>query len=259
MGEVVVKAGVDLKLRDVGLDHLDQLPGVVHAGDGVLHADDVGMDLGQGQHGLRGDGVAGVVREVVDVDVAVDLLGQPVIVLQQGGGVKVEIVGGQDHDGVGACVQAEVGKADDLVRHHVAGADDQLHPVIHRFDGEFGHLPALVHGHGEELTAAALHQDAVHALVDQVVEEPLLADQVQGAVLVEEGDGRRQICCVHSIRVLLNRVRGPEPRCGLLYTRKDAGAAGCMDGPAAQAQFGGRPRLAEAAPGSFCLKKRRAG
>ena len=60
-------------------------------------------------------------------------------------------------------VQAEVGETHDLVRHHVAGADDQLHPVIDLFNGELGHLPALVHGHGEELTAAALHQDAVDA------------------------------------------------------------------------------------------------
>ena len=220
MGEVVVKAGVDLELGDLGLDDLDELPGVVHAGNGVFHAHDVGVHLGQSQHRLRRDRVAGVVREVVDVDIAVNLLGQAVIVLQQSGGAEVEVVGRQDHNGVGSCVQAEVGKADDLVRYHVAGADDQLHPVVDLLDGEFGHLPALVHGHGEKLAAAALHQDAVYALVDEIVEQTLLAGQVQRAILVEECDGRRQICCVHR-KVLLHTAPGPlapNPRGEILKT-----------------------------------------
>ena len=98
--------------------------------------------------------------------------------------------------------------------------DDQLHPVVDLLDGEFGHLPALVHGHGEKLAAAALHQDAVYALVDEIVEQTLLAGQVQRAILVEECDGRRQICCVHR-KVLLHTAPGPlapNPRGEILKT-----------------------------------------
>ena len=199
MGKVVVKAGIDFKAGDLGLDHLDQLPGVIHAGDGVLDAHDVGMHLSQLQHGLSRDGRAGVGGEVIDVDGAIDLAGQAVIVLQQCLGAEPEIVGRQDHDCVRALLQAVVGKVHDLIRHHAAGADDQLHPVIHPLNGKPGHFPALIHGHGEELAGAALHQNSVNAFFDQIVEESPLALQIQAAVLAEQGNSRSQIRCFHFV------------------------------------------------------------
>ena len=149
-----------------------------------------------------GNGVAGVVREVVDVDGTVDLLGQPVIILQQGLGTKVEVVGRQDHDGVGTGVQAVVGERNDLVGHHAGGTDDQLGAVGNLFDGKAGHLPALLHIHGEELAGAALHQDAIHTVFNQIVVQPLLADEVQSAVLIEQGNCGNKISRIHKVLAL---------------------------------------------------------
>ena len=94
VGKVIVKAEVNLKVGQFGLDHLNQLAGVVHAGDGVLHAHDVAVQLSQLDHGVGRDGVSGVGGEIVDIDGAVDGAGQMVVVLEQSLIVKVEIVGG---------------------------------------------------------------------------------------------------------------------------------------------------------------------
>ena len=69
--------------------------------------------------------------------------------------------------------------------------------MIHRLNGELGHLAALVHGHGEKLAGAALHQDAVNPLLDQVFKQFALALQIQAAILMEQGDGGGQISRFH--------------------------------------------------------------
>ena len=155
------------------------------------------MDFGQRQHRLRRDGIAGVVGKIINVDIAMNLSCQAVIVLQQRLSVEVEVIGWQNHDGISPGIQAEIGKIYDLVRHHVAGADDELDPAVHRLNGKLGHLPALIHWHGKKFAGAALHQNAVNTVFNQIVEQLLLAFKIQAAVFVKERDCRRQICCVH--------------------------------------------------------------
>ena len=159
MGKVVIKAGINLKGGDLRLDNLDQLPCVIHAGNSILHAHDVGMDFGQRQHRLRRDGIAGVVGKIINVDIAMNLSCQAVIVLQQ----------------------------------RLSGHADG----VHRLNGKLGHLPALIHWHGKKFAGAALHQNAVNTVFNQIVEQLLLAFKIQAAVFVKERDCRRQICCVH--------------------------------------------------------------
>ena len=173
------------------------------------------MHLRQLQHGLRRDRRAGVGREVIDVNGTVDLAGQTVIVLQQCLCTKAEVIGRQNHDRIRALLQAVVGKVHDLICHHAAGADDQLDTVIHPLDGKPRHFPALIHRHGEEFAGAALHQNAVHAFFDQVVEQFALALQVQAAILTEQGNRRSQIRCFHL--VMLPFLFSIFPYCGNVF------------------------------------------
>ena len=118
---------------------------------------------------------------------------QAVIVPQQGIGAEMCVIGRQDHDGIGAGVQALAGKTHNLVCHHIAGVDNQFYPVIYLPDSKARQLPALVHGHGEKLAGAALYQDAVHAVFHQILKQFRLVLQVQGSILVKERNGWSQI------------------------------------------------------------------
>ena len=137
------------------------------------------------QDGFWWYGIAGIIGEVINVDIPMDLIGQVVIVMEQLTGAKMEIVGRQNHDGIRAGIQAEIRKINDLIRHHIGCADNKLYPVIHFFNGKLGHFPALIHRHGKELTGTALHEDAVHPLFDQVVKQLFLAFKIHSAILTK--------------------------------------------------------------------------
>ena len=158
---------------------------MIHAGDSVLDAHDIAVELGQFQNCLCRNVAASIGGEVINVDITMDLIGQLVIIMQQRVRAKMEIVRRQDHDGIRTGIQAEIRKINDLTCHHMGGAHNELNPVIHFFNGKLGHFPALIHRHGKELTGAALHKDAIHALFNQVIKQFFLAFKIQGAVLIE--------------------------------------------------------------------------
>ncbi len=185
MGEVIVKTGVNLKGGNQRLDQLNQFPGMVHSGDGILKTHDVGMHLGKLKHRCGRNGVSGVVGKIIDIDWAMDFSGQPVVILKQGFSSEMEIVWRENHHRVGARVQTFVGKVDNLLRHHAGRANNQFHTMVDALNGKLCHNAALLHGHREKFAGTSLHQNSVNALFDQIVKKFSLTFQIQSSVFVE--------------------------------------------------------------------------
>ena len=210
MCRIVIKSGIHLKLRVHRLHHLDQLSCVIHPADSVLDPDQIIVCLPQLQDHLRSNGISRPIREIVDINRSVNLSKQLVIECEQRRTVKSKIIRRYDHRSIGSLLQAPVGIGDNLLLQHRCRSDDALHAMVDVFNGKLCQLLARLHAHREELANAAADQDAVNAVLNQVIKKLPLAFQIQRTVFLQDRHCRCDIVCIHfaalSLCCLLRRT-----------------------------------------------------
>ena len=210
MGEVVIKTGVDFKIRTDWLYGFDQFSGVVHTGDGVFDADDVAVFFCEAADNRRADGVACAVREVVDIYRSMDLSCHAAVKIIHFVVSEAEIERRYDHNGVCSCIQASVGKRRDFLCDHVCCADDDFHAACDAFDCKTRKFFALLQCLSKKFSEAASDQNAVDVVGNQIVIEAACTFKINGTVLVERCNCRANPFCIHCCFLLFfNRVPHP--------------------------------------------------
>ena len=205
--EVLVEAGEHGEVGQLRLDGRDDLAGVADVVHRVLDAPNAVEVAPQAQHQLGAEVHRGAIGEVVEQDRQLDASGHLGEVAVEALLVELEVVRRDHHGGVGTGLLGMSRQLDDFLHDRPARPDQHGGPSPHSLDGEAGELLLLGRRQREELARAAEEEDPVDAAGDQVLDDPLVAFEVQAAFGVEGGHhGRKHSTQHHSSPLSISRL-----------------------------------------------------
>ena len=191
--EIIVVALKHDEIGEFRAHRVDQLAGVRKARHRVLQACDIFMLFQKAHQKIRGNVAAGRRREIVQKDVAADVLRAQIVIAFHLLRRQPEIVRRHDDHRVRAFLQHLVGEIDGRLQPRAAGADDHLRLALQFRDRQIRQLLLLRVAHVGEFADAAHDDQAFDAACQHVLVDVLLRFRIQISVLVETGDRRTVI------------------------------------------------------------------